>query len=51
MPTADLQPGRWRCTLCDVPVWHAGTLQDFSAHYYTHHYGKEDDHGTAMGAH
>ena len=27
MPLADLQPGRWRCTLCDVPVWHAGTCR------------------------
>ena len=51
MPSADLAPGRWRCLLCSAQVWHAGTLQDFSAHYYTHHYGKEDDHGTAMGAH
>lgn len=42
MPTADLQPGRWRCTLCSAPVWHAGTLQDFMQHYYAHHYGKED---------
>jgi len=42
MPTADLQPGRWRCLLCSAPVWASGTLQDFMEHYYTHHYGKED---------
>jgi len=41
MPTADLQPGRWRCLLCNAPVWASGTLQDFMSHYYRHHYGKE----------
>ena len=40
MPTADLQPGRWRCTLCDVPAWRQGTLQDFMQHYFLYHYGK-----------
>ena len=41
MPSADLQPGRWRCLLCAAPVWESGTLQDFMRHYYAHHYGKE----------
>lgn len=37
MPTADLQPGRWRCLLCSAPVWEPGTLQDWLRHYYRCH--------------
>ena len=41
MADADLAPGRWRCLLCAAPVWRIGSLQDYAAHYYREHQGKE----------